>query len=73
MVVSDTSPLNYLVLIEQIDILSKLYGRVLISQRFIREDIEHFSIEYTVRLDCSEYRLQADGLSAEGFRLKAVL
>ena len=62
MAVSDTSPLNYLVLIEHIDILPKLYGRVLISWRFIREDLEHFSIDYTVWLDCSEYRLQADGL-----------
>ena len=37
MVVSDTSPLNYLVLIEQIDILSMLYGRVLIPQSVYEE------------------------------------
>lgn len=30
MVVSDTSPLNYLILIEQINLLPQLYGRVLI-------------------------------------------
>lgn len=32
MVVSDTSPLNYLILIEQIDVLPKLYDRVLIPR-----------------------------------------
>ncbi|HST21601.1 MAG TPA: DUF3368 domain-containing protein [Blastocatellia bacterium] len=37
MVVSDTSPLNYLVLIEQINILSMLYGRVLIPQSVYEE------------------------------------
>jgi predicted nucleic acid-binding protein len=30
MVVSNTSPLNYLILINQIDLLRQLYGRVLI-------------------------------------------
>jgi predicted nucleic acid-binding protein len=30
MVVSDTSPLNYLILIEQINLLQQLYSRVLI-------------------------------------------
>ena len=29
-VVADTSPLNYLILIEEIDVLRKLYGRILI-------------------------------------------
>ncbi len=37
MIVSDTSPLNYLVLIEQIDILAELYERVLIPQAVYRE------------------------------------
>jgi len=32
MVVSNTSPLNYLVLIGQINVLFTLYGRVLIPQ-----------------------------------------
>jgi predicted nucleic acid-binding protein len=32
MVVSDTSPLNYLILIGQIDILPKLYRRMIIPQ-----------------------------------------
>ena len=32
MVVSNTSPLNYLVLIDQIDLLSALYGRVLVPK-----------------------------------------
>jgi predicted nucleic acid-binding protein len=37
MVVSDTSPLNYLVLIEQINILAMLYGRVFIPQSVYEE------------------------------------
>jgi len=36
-VVSDTSPLNYLVLIEQEDILRKLFGRVVIPQTVFDE------------------------------------
>jgi predicted nucleic acid-binding protein len=36
-VVSDTSPLNYLVLIDQADILPALYGRVLIPQAVFTE------------------------------------
>lgn len=31
-VVADTSPINYLILIEQIDILRRLYGRVLVPE-----------------------------------------
>jgi hypothetical protein len=34
-VVAHTSPLNYLVLIGQIEILRGLYGRVLFLQRFL--------------------------------------
>jgi predicted nucleic acid-binding protein len=37
MVVSDTSPLNYLVLIEHINILAILYGRVFIPQSVYEE------------------------------------
>ena len=37
MVVADTSPLNYLVLIEQIDLLPQLYGRVLIPESVLEE------------------------------------
>jgi predicted nucleic acid-binding protein len=37
MVVSNTSPLNYLVLIDQIQLLSKLYGRVFIPQSVAEE------------------------------------
>ncbi len=36
-VVSDTSPLNYLVLIEQEDLLRKLFGRVIIPQAVFDE------------------------------------
>jgi predicted nucleic acid-binding protein len=36
-VVADTSPLNYLVLIDQIDLLPALFGRVLLPQAVFRE------------------------------------
>jgi len=37
MVVADTSPLNYLVLIHQINLLPDLYGRVLIPESVLNE------------------------------------
>jgi predicted nucleic acid-binding protein len=37
MVVADTSPLNYLVLIHQINLLPDLYGRVLIPESVLEE------------------------------------
>lgn len=37
-VVADTSPINYLVLIEEIGILPKMYGRVVIPHT-VREDL----------------------------------
>jgi predicted nucleic acid-binding protein len=37
MVVSDTSPLNYLILIEQINLLPQLYNRVLIPRSVFDE------------------------------------
>lgn len=37
MVVSDTSPLNYLVLIDQINLLPQLFGRVLIPESVLEE------------------------------------
>ena len=37
MVVSDTSPLNYLILIEQINLLPQLYRRVLIPGSVLEE------------------------------------
>ncbi len=36
-VVSDTSPLNYLILIEAERILPELYGRVIIPEEVLRE------------------------------------
>lgn len=36
-VVSDTSPLNYLILIDQIDLLPKLFGEVVIPQLVLNE------------------------------------
>jgi predicted nucleic acid-binding protein len=37
-VVADTTPINYLILIEEIDLLSKLYGRVVIPHA-VREEL----------------------------------
>jgi predicted nucleic acid-binding protein len=36
-VVADASPINYLILIEDIDILSKMYGRVVIPHAVYEE------------------------------------
>jgi predicted nucleic acid-binding protein len=36
-VVADTSPLNYLILIDEIDLLPALFGQVLIPQAVVRE------------------------------------
>jgi predicted nucleic acid-binding protein len=36
-VIADTSPLNYLVLIGEADILQRLYGRVVIPEGVLRE------------------------------------
>jgi predicted nucleic acid-binding protein len=36
-VIADTSPINYLVLIEQIEVLPKLYGRILIPPSVYEE------------------------------------
>ncbi len=38
LVVSDTSPLCYLLLIDQIDLLPKIYGRVVIPQA-VRDEL----------------------------------
>jgi len=37
MVVADTSPLNYLILIDHINLLPQLYGRVLIPESVLQE------------------------------------
>jgi predicted nucleic acid-binding protein len=39
-VVADTSPLNYLILIEAIDLLSQLYGRIVIPVEVLNELID---------------------------------
>jgi predicted nucleic acid-binding protein len=36
-VVADTGPLNYLILIEEVDVLEKLFGRVLVPQAVFQE------------------------------------
>ncbi len=47
-IVSDTTPLNYLVLIEAVDILPRLYGRVLIPPA-VREELNQPSTPQAVR------------------------
>jgi predicted nucleic acid-binding protein len=47
-VVADTSPLNYLILIEEIDILAKMYGTVVIP-RAVREELLRRSAPEAVR------------------------
>ena len=47
-VVADTSPINYLVLIEEIDILPKMYGRVVIPHT-VREELMRASAPHLVR------------------------
>src|SRR5882724_11522876 len=39
-VIADTTPINYLILIEEIDVLPKLYGRVVIP-RAVSEELMH--------------------------------
>jgi predicted nucleic acid-binding protein len=47
-VVADTSPINYLVLIEEIDVLTKMYGTVVIP-RMVCEELLRPSGPETVR------------------------
>lgn len=47
-VVSDTSPLNYLVLIEQVDVLPALFGRV-IAPRAVIAELDHPATPSNVR------------------------
>jgi predicted nucleic acid-binding protein len=47
-VVADTSPINYLILIEEIDILTKMYGRVVIPGT-VREELLRASAPEIVR------------------------
>jgi predicted nucleic acid-binding protein len=47
-VVADTSPINYLVLIEQIDVLAKMYGRIVIPPA-VRDELLRPSAPATVR------------------------
>jgi predicted nucleic acid-binding protein len=47
-VVADTSPINYLILIEEIDILTKMYGRVVIPPA-VREELLRPSAPEVVR------------------------
>jgi len=47
-VVADTSPINYLILIEEIEILVKMYGRVVVP-RVVREELLRASTPEAVR------------------------
>ena len=47
-VVADTSPINYLILIDEIDILAKMYGRVVIPHA-VREELLRPSAPEAVR------------------------
>jgi predicted nucleic acid-binding protein len=47
-VVADTSPINYLILIQEVDILPKMYGRVVIPQS-VREELVRASAPQEVR------------------------
>src|SRR5215475_5521060 len=44
-VVADTSPVNYLILIQEIDVLPKIYGRVVIPQTVREELLRAFAPE----------------------------
>lgn len=50
-VVADTSPINYLIQIEQVSVLSRLYGRVLIPPAVFQE-LTHPSAPSEVRHSC---------------------
>ena len=41
-VIADTSPINYLILIGEIDVLPALYGQVLIPPS-VREELDRFA------------------------------
>jgi predicted nucleic acid-binding protein len=47
-IVADTSPINYLILIQEVDILPKMYGRVVIPQT-VREELVRASAPQLVR------------------------
>ena len=47
-IVSDTTPINYLVIIGEIDLLEKLYGQVIVPQAVVRE-LNHPNTPLVVR------------------------
>jgi predicted nucleic acid-binding protein len=47
-VVADTSPINYLVLIQEIEILPKMYGSVVVPQT-VRDELVRLSAPQLVR------------------------
>lgn len=47
-VVADTTPVNYLILIGEIDVLAKLYGRVVIPEA-VREELTRSCAPAAVR------------------------
>jgi predicted nucleic acid-binding protein len=53
-IVADTSPINYLVLIGAIDILKALFGRVIIPQAVLGE-LQHEKTPTAVKVWCDAY------------------
>ena len=47
-IIADTSPINYLILIKEIDILPKMYGSVVVPQT-VREELVRASAPQLVR------------------------
>ncbi len=58
-VAADTSPINYLILIEEINILTKMYGRVVIT-RAVRDELLRPSAHEMVR--AAEQRRAVEGV-----------
>ena len=48
LVVADTSPLNYLILIEQVEILPALFEKVFVPQ-IVRDELQHSEAPESVR------------------------
>jgi len=53
-IVSDTTPLNYLVLVDAVEILPRLYGRVLIPPA-VKDELSRAGAPETVRKWIADY------------------
>ena len=72
MVVSDTSPLNYLVLINQINLLQQLYGRVLIPESVL-EELSAIETPQLVRDWATNLTATVDALRQTSFHVRPKL